>query len=278
MTDRRSTLANARVIAAELADAAPSATSVEGHWRRVVRPVADLCAAPEGARDRQLLYGQRVRVLEVRAGWAFGAAARDGYVGYLPAGALGDDMAGTHRVAVPATHAYPAPDLKRREIAWLSFGSELRVVSAAGAFFETAEGWFVPKPHLRPLTALFDDPVTVAQLFFGVPYLWGGNSAAGIDCSGLVQAACLAAGLACPGDTDQQEAALGETLDPGVPAARGDLYFWRGHVAWAADEDTLIHANAHTMSVSHEGIAEAVARIQAQGDGPVTRRARVSAR
>ncbi len=275
MTDRRALLANARVAASELEGIATAKTYVSGAWQRVTAPVADLLAAPDGARDRQLLYGQRFRVLEERDGWAFGAAARDGYVGHVSAGALGEDLAATHRVAAPATHLYPAPNLKRREAAWLSFGSELRVVSASGEFFETAEGLFVPKPHLRPLTAHVTDPVTVAQLLFGVPYLWGGNSSAGIDCSGLVQAACLAAGIPCPGDTDQQEAALGETLDKSVPPARGDLYFWKGHVAWAVDGDTLIHANAHTMSVAYEPIDRAISRIEAQGGGTVTRQARV---
>lgn len=275
MTDRRATLANARIAAAELEGTMDAPAYAEGAWKRVARPVADLCAAPGGARDRQLLYGQRFRVLEEHEGWAFGAAARDGYVGYVSAQALARDVEGTHRVAVLGSHLYPAPDLKRRERVWLSFGSELRVVSATGEFFETAEGLFVPKPHLRPLTATFADPVTVAQLFFGVPYLWGGNSATGIDCSGLIQAGCLAAGIACPGDSDQQEATLGETLDASVPPARGDLYFWKGHIAWAVDADTLIHANAHTMSVSYEGIDAAIARIEAQGEGPLTRRARV---
>jgi hypothetical protein len=275
-TDRRSLLANSRVAAEELRGRVEAPAHVAGEWRRVTVPAADLCAAPGGARDRQLLYGQRVRVLEQHEGWAFGAGRHDGYVGYLAAEALGDDIEGTHRVAVPATHLYPAPDMKRREAMWLPFGAELRVVSATGPFFETAEGLFVPKPHLRPLNAPFADPVTVAQFFFGVPYLWGGNSTAGIDCSGLVQAGCLAAGIACPGDTDQQEDALGDTLLPGTPPARGDLYFWPGHVAWAVDGETLIHANAYTMSVAYEPIGAAIARIEAQGEGPLTRRARLS--
>ena len=276
MTDRRSLLANARVAAAELEGTVAAPAYAAGTWRRVARPVADLCAAPAGPRDRQLLYGERLRVLEERAGWAFGAAARDGYVGYLAAEALAEDVEPTHRVAVPATHLYPAPELKRREAAWLPFGAQLRVVSASGDFLETAEGLFVPVPHLRPLAAPFADPVSVAELFRGVPYLWGGNSTAGIDCSGLVQAACLAAGLPCPGDTDQQEAALGATLPDGAPPERGDLHFWPGHVAWAVDGETLLHATAATMSVTREPIAAAHARIEAAGEGPLTRRARLA--
>jgi hypothetical protein len=275
MSDRRRLLANARVAAAELRGEVEAPAYTEGITRRVTAPVADLCAAPEGPRDRQLLYGARVRVLDVSKGWAFGAAADDGYVGYLRAEALGDPVEPTHRVAVPATHLYPAPDLKRREICWLSFGSELRVVSEAGAFLQLAEGLFVPAPHLRPLAEPFGEPVAVAELFCGVPYLWGGNSAAGIDCSGLVQIACRAVGLPCPGDSDQQEAELGETLASDAPPRRGDLYFWPGHVAWAVDAARLIHANAHAMAVAHEPIDKALARIEAQGDGPLTRRARL---
>ena len=275
MSDRRRLLANARVAAAELKGVIDAPRYVAGTTRRVVVPVADLRAAPDGPRDRQLLYGAHVRVLDVAEGWAFGAATDDGYVGYLSADALGEPVEATHRVAVPATHLYPAPDLKRREAFWLSFGSQVRVVSEAGAFLELAGGLFVPRPHLRPLAEPFDDPVAVAELFRGVPYLWGGNSAAGIDCSGLVQIACRAVGLPCPGDSDQQEAELGETLAPATPPRRGDLYFWPGHVAWAVDEARLIHANAHAMAVAHEPIEGTLARIEAQGEGPLTRRARL---
>lgn len=275
MTDRRRLLANARIAAAELKDQVAAPAYTEGSERRVTVPVADLCAAPDGPRDRQLLHGARVRVLEVTEGWAFGAAQDDGYVGYLRADALGTPLAATHRVAVPATHLYPAPDLKRREVCWLSFGSELRVVAQAGAFLEVAGGLFVPTPHLRPLSEPFEDPVAVAELLRGVPYLWGGNSAAGIDCSGLVQVACRAAGHPCPGDSDQQEAELGETLGPDTRPRRGDLYFWPGHVAWALDGATLIHANAHAMAVAREPIDATLARIEAQGEGPLTRRARL---
>jgi cell wall-associated NlpC family hydrolase len=275
MSDRRTLAANARVAAAELEGHVDAAAFVAGEAASVAVPVADLCAAPGGARDRQLLLGARVRVLERCGGWAFGISEADGYVGYLAEDALGPEVAVTHRVAVPATHLYPAPDLKRRERAWLPFGAGLRVVSASGAFLETSAGDFVPAAHLRPLDAPFDDPVRVAEIFLGVPYLWGGNSSAGIDCSGLVQVACHAAGIACPGDSDQQEAALGTTLPPGTAHRRGDLLFWKGHVAWVADGETLIHANAHAMAVACEPIEAAIARIAAQGEGAVTRHARL---
>jgi len=236
--------------------------------------VTDLRETPSGARDRQLLWGQRVDVLERDEGWAFVRGAHDGYVGWIETGALAGDLDPTHRVAVPATHLYPAANLKSREAHWISFGSELRIVSASGDFFETAEGFFVPKPHLRPLNAPFADWVTAAQLLFGAPYLWGGNSSAGIDCSGLVQAAALAGGFPCPGDSDQQEAVLGTKLPDDAPTQRGDLYFWRGHVAIAVDAETLIHANAHTMATTYETLSVALARIEGT-EGPITLRRRL---
>lgn len=268
--DRRETPANGRVAAAHLEGQVEAARFVAPVRHRVTSPLADLLRAPGGPRERQLVLGEAVEVLDIHEGHAFGWAARDGFVGYVAAGALSAEAPEpTHIVGVPATHAYSAPDLKRPEIMALSFGSRLRVVSASGAFFETAEGWFVPKPHLRPANVPYSDPVTVAQLFFGTPYLWGGNSIWGVDCSGLVQAAWLACGRACPGDSDQQERVLGVALPEGTTPERGDLMFWTGHVALVVEPGVMIHANAHTMSVAYERIPEALARIEAQGDGPM---------
>ncbi len=275
MSDRRLTPANGRVAARRLEGVAAADRFVDGELRQVGLPVADLLHAPDGRRERQLLYGETVAVYEDRDGFAFVEAMRDGYVGYVDREVLEVATEATHVVGVPATHLYPAADLKRRELAGLSFGSRLRIVSAAGGFFETDRGVFVPKPHVRPANRPFADPVTVAQMFFGAPYLWGGNSIRGIDCSGLVQAAMLASGHACPGDSDLQEVALGAAVPADDPVRRGDLFFWTGHVAFAVDGETLIHANGHHMAVAYEPIAEAINRIVAQGGGPVTSRRRL---
>jgi cell wall-associated NlpC family hydrolase len=274
VTDRRLTPANGRVAEAGWEDKVTADRFVAGDWRGVAVPLADLRAAPDGARERQLLLGDRFLLLESVDGWSFGRAAKDGYVGYLRDADLGPEQSATHLVAVRATHLYAAPDIKSPDLAALSFGARLTIVHEGRAFYETADGRFVPKPHLRPADRPFRDPVTVAQLFFGTPYLWGGNSSAGIDCSGLVQAALLACGIPCPGDSDLQMA-LGHPFAPDAPVARGDLFFWKGHVALAVDDQTLIHANAHHMAVAYEPLAAAVARIEAQGGGPVTARRRL---
>ena len=134
---------------------------------------------------------------------------------------------------------------------------------------------FVPKKHLRPLDRPFADPVNIAQLHFGVPYLWGGNSTRGIDCSGLVQASYHACGHLCAGDSDMQSNGLGVALAEGAALQRGDLIFWEGHVAMMVDAETMIHANAHHMAGVYEGLAQATLRIKAQGDGDITARRRV---
>lgn len=274
MSDPRLTPANGRVAAARLRGWVEAQSYVEGERRRVDRPIADLLAAPAGRRERQLLLGEEALVYEDRDGWSFVEAVRDGYVGYLQSDALGEAVQATHTVASPATHLYPAPELKAPEVCGLSFGARLRVVSAAGAFYETHDGRFVPRPHLRPANRPFADPATVAQMHFGTPYLWGGNSIWGLDCSGLVQAALLACDIPCPGDSDLQ-AAVGREIPPAEPLRRGDLLFWKGHVAMAVDPGTLIHANALAMAVSYEPVEEALARILAS-DGPVTARRRVT--
>lgn len=268
MPDRRRTPANSRVAAASLADAPAGLTRTEGTPARTALPVADLMRAPGGARDRQLVYGEPVAVYDSHEGWSFVQAAKDGYVGYLPDAALCAPFEASHWVSAAATHAYTADDFKSPETCALSHGSRVQVLGGSGRFVETNLG-FLPARHLSPLGTHQDDPVAVAELFLGTPYLWGGNSRFGIDCSGLVQAALLACGTPCPGDSDMQEAELG-TPAPDGDWQRGDLLFWKGHVAMLRDEQTLIHANAHDMAVAVEPIEAAISRIEAQGDGPVT--------
>ncbi|PHP28409.1 C40 family peptidase [Limimaricola cinnabarinus] len=269
--DRRLTPANGRVAALELAGRVAAERYVPGQGARVLRPVVDLLAEPGGARERQLLTGEGVELFETHEGWAFIRAARDGYCGYVEEAALGEARAATHFVATPATHLYAEESIKSPDLAHLSFGSRITVLHERRELFETPEG-FIPKKHLREIDRPFSDPVTVAQMFFGTPYLWGGNSRMGIDCSGLVQAALLACGIPCPGDSDLQEA-LGREVEG--EAQRGDLWFWKGHVAMLVDGETMIHANGHAMAVTYEDAKKAALRIEAQGGGPVTHRRRL---
>ena len=265
MADRRLTPANARVAAAHLRGTVEAPAFVEGRAAFVARPVVDLQRTPGGTRDRQLLRGAAVTVYEDRDGASFLQAA-NGYVGYVESAALAEGPAPDHMVGTPATHAYAEADMKSPDLCHLSFGARVKVLDEREKFFETDAG-FIPKRHLRPLDRPFEDPVTVAQMHFGVPYLWGGNSVLGIDCSGLVSAALGAVGVDCPGDSDLQMA-LGRATN--TPPTRGDLLFWKGHVGMMVDEAVMIHANAHHMAVAYEPLADAIARIEAQGDGGVT--------
>jgi len=278
LNDRRLTPANGRVAAAHLEGRVAADRFVAGTPARVAALIADLRRAPGGPRDRQLLLGAPVTVYETRDDHAF-VQAENGYVGYLRAAdldAAGSAAAPNHWVSVPASHIHAAEDAKAPDIGALVFGARVAVVDERRHFFEIAGGGFVPKPHLWPLTKRFADPVTAAQLHFGAPYLWGGNSIRGLDCSGLVQAALDAAGRPCPGDSDLQETALGAPLPPDAAPTRGDLIFWTGHVGLMVDGETLLHANAHRMAVAYEPLAVAERRIAAQGGGPVTARRRLA--
>ena len=272
MSDRRLTPANGRVAAAYLRGSVEAEVFTEGRARQVSVPVADLWRAPGCERDRQLLMGDVATVYEEREGFAFLQSAKDGYVGYVALDCLGEVAEPSHWVAVPRGHIYSEPDIKSPELGHLLFGNRVDCVSHQVGFHELRGGGYVPKPHLRPADRLFSDPVTVAQMHFGVPYLWGGNSTQGLDCSGLVQAGLLACGMNCPGDSDLQMA-LGVPVEGDL--RRGDLLFWRGHVAMMVDHETLIHANAHHMAVAYEPLDKAVLRIEAQGDGPVITRRRL---
>nr|WP_122072146.1 NlpC/P60 family protein [Pseudophaeobacter sp. EL27] len=242
---------------------------------RIALPVVDLLRAPDGPRDRQLLCGERVEVLDKTQDWHHIRAAKDGYQGYLPSAALAPAQSNSHWISAPASHAYSAADFKSRELVALSLGSQVQVTGYEDRFAKTDQG-YIPKVHLTPLGQHMSDPVSVALLFLGTPYLWGGNSRFGIDCSGLVQAACLACGIACPGDSGPQEHELGELLPEGSAYQRNDLLFWKGHVALVHDPDTLLHANVHAMAVALEPLDTAIARIAEQGDGPVTAHRRLA--
>ncbi|MGC1496237.1 MAG: NlpC/P60 family protein [Sulfitobacter sp.] len=233
---------------------------------QIVTPIADLCRAPSGPRDRQLIFGDTVVVLNDDAGWSYVQSDKDKYCGFVRSDQLDVQHVATHKITAPATHVYQRADFKSSDLNSLSFGSQIRVTAQTKKFAETNLG-FVPLPHLAEMTAYESDPAKVAALFLGTPYLWGGNSRWGIDCSGLVQAALLACHIPCPGDSDQQQR-LGEPANGAYH--RNDLLFWKGHVALVTDADTLIHANAHSMSVTYEPIHAAIKRIQDNGDGPVT--------
>ncbi len=236
---------------------------------QIAEPVVDLLRTPNGPRDRQLLLGDACDVVVREGDWLKVRATKDGYVGFVPHNAITRTQEATHRVKALATHTYAEANMKSPDILSLSFGSLVTARDETDAFVETDFG-HIPKQHLAVVDSLERDPVAVAEMFLGTPYLWGGNSRLGLDCSGLVQAGLLACGLPCPGDSTDQEHAVGQTLPAGTSPQRGDLLFWNGHVAWVYDATTLLHANAHHMAVRFEPLAPAIERIEAQGDGAVT--------
>ena len=272
MNDPRLTPANGRVACERLRGIVPADTYVSGAARQVTVPVANLLRAPDGPRDRQLLMGETLRVLEERNGWSFIQADKDRYCGYLRSETLSEIHEPTHWISAPSSHAYEEANFKSRDTLALSFASQITVTNMQARFAQTPFG-YVPRQHLTAIGEVERSPAQVARLFLGTPYLWGGNSRFGIDCSGLIQASLLACGIPCAGDSDLQERSLGRDAT-GNPIA-GDLLFWKGHVALLADSKTLIHANAHHMAVVLEGLDVALARISAQGDGEVTRHVRL---
>lgn len=268
MTPARPDLAASR-----LAGRVEAARFVEGARRRVTAGLLDLTAAPDPRAElaTQLLHGEVFTVYEERPdGLAWGQAEADGYVGYVAAAGLGPDRAPGRRVTALCGHRYEAPSVKARVRGELPFLAELDVTGETRGFAPLRGGGFAPVQHLAPVAG---DYVAQAARFLGAPYLWGGRSARGLDCSALVQLALAAVGVPAPRDSDMQAALLGAAAE-GEPR-RGDLAFWRGHVGIMADAGTLLHANAHHMAVALEPFAAAAARIEAAGGGPVTARRRL---
>lgn len=273
--DRRTTPARPDLAAAHLEGKIPAARYVAGRPMRVVAPVTPMRPepVPDAAVDTELLHGEAVTVYDLNdEGWAWVQAESDGYVGWVADDALTDAPAEpTHVVGLLRCFVFPGPNIKLPPLRWLPFGARVTVAGMRGDFAVLADGGFVYAPALRVRTETASDPVAVSESFLGTPYLWGGRSSLGLDCSALVQTGLAAAGIPCPRDSDMQADGLGRDIPISGPFRRGDLVFWKGHVGIMRDAETLLHANAFHMAVVSEPLAEAAARIAARDGGPVLR-------
>ena len=247
---------------------------VAGTAAQVCRGATDLRRAPaaDAPLDSQLLFGETVTCYETKNGWAWVQNRSDGYVGYLEAGALTEALAQpSHRVSVLRSFLYPEPDLKAPTLDCLSITSPVAVVAERDGFSEIAGGGWIYSRHLEPLDSLAPDYVAGALQFMGAPYLWGGRSSLGLDCSALIQLVMARAGIACPRDSDMQAAELGELVSngrPQRPLQRGDLIYMPGHVVIALDEEKAVHANAHDMLVAIEPLAPVMERVARESGRP----------
>jgi cell wall-associated NlpC family hydrolase len=268
--DPRLTPARADLAAKHLQGKVKAARYVEGRVYDVIEAQAPLRREPrpDAPLDTEALKGERVTIYDTNGeGWAWGQLAADGYVGWLPDNALAPPGAApTHKVTALRTLVFPGPSIKLPPLEALPLGARLNIARIEDRMAVTPSGAYVPAAHLAPLDRNETDFVAVAERFLGAPYLWGGKTALGLDCSGLVQVALTACGVACPRDSDMQEAALGTEVSADPSALeRGDLIFWKGHVAIARDRGSLLHANAYHMAVAVEPIADAVTRIRGAG-------------
>jgi cell wall-associated NlpC family hydrolase len=271
--DRRLTPARGDIAAAYLKGRVTAELYVEGAVMEVKEGVVDMRREPrpDASVDTQVLFGERVTVYDELEGWAWAQLARDGYVGWIGANTLWSELsAATHRVCTPRTFVYPAASIKLPPLLALPLGAEVAIVDERDSFLVTRDLGFIWRTHLAPLDAPAADFVAVAETLIGAPYLWGGKSALGVDCSGLVQISLLAAGREAPRDSDMQEARLGAPIECDAPLKRGDLVFWKGHVGIMRDDATLLHANGTHMLVSSEPLALVRERNLRAGAGDIT--------
>jgi cell wall-associated NlpC family hydrolase len=271
MDDPRLTPARPDLAAKYLQGKVKAERFVEGEAFEIADSLVPLRERPsaEAALLTQALKGERVTIYDHNGeGFAWGQLNSDGYVGWLPDRALKKPAATpTHKVTAIRTFAFPGPSIKLPPAETLVLGALVAVIREDGPFAVTREGWYLPRQHLGHIDRFVEDFVAVAERFVGTPYLWGGKSSLGIDCSGLVQVALNAAGTGCPRDSDMQQDGLGRPLglEEFNKLRRGDLMFWKGHVAIVRDAGTIVHANAHHMATAIENTGDAIARIKAAG-------------
>jgi len=239
-------------------------------------PAAAIRRDPDAASEQmdQLLFGEVFEVIEEEGAFLWGQARRDGYVGFVEAAHLAPPAAApTHRIAAIRTYAFAGPSIKSKAWGPFSLNALVTVEATEGALAKVAGAGWMAARHLAPVGVFETDPAGVAERYLGAPYLWGGRESLGLDCSGLMQQALFACGLACPRDADQQQA-IGRAIDR-AEFRRNDLVFWKGHVAMGLDPGRIVHANGHHMAVAIESLDEAIARIRAAGSGEPTAYRRV---
>ncbi len=274
--DPRLTPARPDLAAAHLAGKVPAPRYVAGRAMHLAIELTDLRDAPshEARIESQVLYGENLMLYDAHEGWGWVQLGGDHYVGYLSLAGLAEgETQATHRVVANRTFIYPRPDIKAPILAALPLGAAVKLTGADGNFGRLASGGFVIADHLMRVDEKAEDFVAVAEGLIGTPYLWGGKSCLGLDCSGLVQIALAQASIEAPRDTDLQQQALGHPLPLEAAESalkRGDLIFWKGHVGIMRDHETLLHANAHHMLVASEPLAVARARIRAKDAGDIT--------
>ena len=266
--DPRVTPANETVACSPLKGKIKHSNFVEGKNYQINVPSVDLLGAPEGKRNRQLIYGSKVKYFSAAKGWAFIQNTYDNYVGYVPENTIASETQKTHIVTAPLAHVFMEPNIKSKNIEILPLAARVSGEVIENGFLETELGW-ISVSQLKRKTELSKDPVEVSKLLQNAPYLWGGNTTLGIDCSGLIQISLLLCGIDCPGDSDQQMNTLGQNIDIGSPRKKGDIIFWKGHVAWALNERQILHANAYHMATVIEEANEAIERIKKQDNNSV---------
>jgi cell wall-associated NlpC family hydrolase len=245
---------------------------------QVIAPVAPSRAegAPQARLGTEALFGETVTVYDVQNDWAWAQAALDDYVGYIPTDALSKTTGTkppTHHVTVLSSFVFAEPDLKTLPLIALPMNAAVRVVSEKKGYGELATGGWIFLKHLAPVGEAEPDFVKTARLYSGVPYLWGGRSGLGLDCSGLVQTVLLRAGIAAPRDSDMQLAQLGAEINLDAyphDLKRGDLVFFPSHVGIMDDDLHLLHANAITMNVARQPLAEFVQILESKLSTAIT--------
>ena len=246
----------------------------------VISSTADILGEPArpsiiSQKDSQLLYGEQFQVEKARGAYVYGHSVLDGYQGYVErAQLIKDALSSTHFVKVRASHLYPEPSFKSRPLTRLSFMSRVTLTTnSENGFTQLSDQSWIFSNHIAPMKDFTKsgDLAQTAEIYLGTPYLFGGRSAFGIDCAGLVQVVVYACGHACPlRDSCDQEGSFGTPIKRD-DVQRNDIVYFKGHVGIMMDDKNILNATARHMTTLIEPLSD----LEAAYDGGITHIARL---
>ena len=216
----------------------------------------------------QILLGEDFKSQNKIGKFYKGYKAYDKYKGFIEAKDLHlDKNKKTHKIISKECNVYKKPNNKYKLNKKIFFNTRISILNDKNNFIQTKNGWILKK-NIKPINFRKKHFLDNIKLYLNTKYLWGGNSPKGLDCSALVQELLKFNNIYCPRDSKDQKKFFRKEISI-KNIRKGDLLFWKGHVAIALSNKKLVHAFGARKKVVIMGIKETIKKIYSKSKLPL---------